>query len=517
MSNPWTISSKRVKISSPDQSWETGGALDLNEGPQVLQKNGNTFVVYSTRESWLKTYRLGLLRLKDPKASPLDPANWMKKGPVFMGTKEVLGVGHASFTTSPDGKEDWIFYHSKKTEAPGWERDMRLQKFTWDENGEPFFGTPIPTGVPMKRPSGDKATQATIPGLGTFDHLQKDFKTTIAGKPVALYILKNKNKAQVAITNYGARLVGLLVPDKNGKMKDVILGFKSIQEYQEPKATYAGPVVGRFGNRISKGKFVLDGVTYQSSLNNGPNMLHGGKQGFHTKVWDATQPNDQTLVLKYLSVDGEEGFPGNLDVTLTYSFNDKNELKLEYEAITDKKTVVNLTNHSFFNLNGEGSGDILSHLLQIKADRYTPIDHTSIPDGTQPDVTGTPFDFRKPVTVGSRINETDIQLKNGQGYDHNFVLNIPKKGMNHVAMFKGDMSGIIMDIYTTEPGLQFYSGNFFKGKNILKGGGRDTYRSGVALETQHFPDSPNQPAFPSTVLNPGQKYHSTSIYKFSAK
>jgi aldose 1-epimerase len=394
---------------------------------------------------------------------------------------------------------------------------MRLQKFTWDENGEPFFGTPIPTGVPMKRPSGDKATQATIPGLGTFDHLQKDFKTTIAGKPVALYILKNKNKAQVAITNYGARLVGLLVPDKNGKMKDVILGFKSIQEYQEPKATYAGPVVGRFGNRISKGKFVLDGVTYQSSLNNGPNMLHGGKQGFHTKVWDATQPNDQTLVLKYLSVDGEEGFPGNLDVTLTYSFNDKNELKLEYEAITDKKTVVNLTNHSFFNLNGEGSGDILSHLLQIKADRYTPIDHTSIPDGTQPDVTGTPFDFRKPATVGSRINETDIQLKNGQGYDHNFVLNIPKKGMNHVAMFKGDMSGIIMDIYTTEPGLQFYSGNFFKGKNILKGGGRDTYRSGVALETQHFPDSPNQPAFPSTVLNPGQKYHSTSIYKFSAK
>jgi galactose mutarotase-like enzyme/GH43 family beta-xylosidase len=517
MSNPWTLSGERIKISSPEQSWETGGALDLNEGPQFLQKNGNTFIVYSTRESWLRTYRLGMLRLKDPKASPLEPGNWIKKGPVFMGTDDVLGVGHASFTTSPDDTEDWIFYHSKKTAEPGWERDMRLQKFSWDKNGDPFFGTPIPAGTPMNRPSGDNQGPVKTTGLTGFEQLQKDFKTTLAGKPVALYILKNKHKAQVAITNYGARLVGLAVPDKNGKLTDVILGFKSIQEYQEPKATYYGPIVGRYGNRLSKGKFVLDGVTYQSSLNNGPNMLHGGKQGFHTKIWDASQPNDQTLVLKYLSVDGEEGFPGNMNVKLTYSFNDKNELKLEYEAGTDKKTVLNLTNHSFFNLNGEGSGDVLNHLLQIKADRYTPIDHTAIPDGTQPEVAGTPFDFRKPVALGSRITEDNPQLKNGQGYDHNFVLNRSKKGMLHVAMFQGDRSGIVMDIYTTEPGLQFYSGNFFKGKFSLKGGGMDTYRSAVALETQHFPDSPNHSSFPSTVLNPGQKYHSVSIYKFSTK
>ncbi len=517
MSNPWTISSERVKISSPDLPWETGGELDLNEGPQVLQKNGNTFIVYSTRESWLKTYRLGMLRLKDAKASPLDPIAWIKKGPVFQGTEEVMGVGHASFITSPDDKEDWIFYHSKKTERPGWQRDIRLQKFSWDVNGEPIFGKPIAAGVEMKRPSGDKYTATEKGIIGSFDAFRKDFKAIVSGKPVDLYILKNKKGSQVAITNYGARLVGLFVPDKAGKLTDVILGFRSIQEYQESKAIYAGPIVGRFGNRINKGEFVLDGISYQSSVNNGPNMLHGGKQGFHTKVWDATQPNAQTLVFKYLSVDGEEGFPGNLNVTVTYSFNDKNELKLEYEATTDKKTVVNLTNHSYFNLNGEGSGDILNHLLQIKADRYTAIDRNSIPDGTLPDVTGTPFDFRKAVTIGSRISKTDIQLQNGKGYDHNFVLNNPKKGLRQVAMFKGDVSGIVMDIYTSEPGLQFYSGNFFNGTGILKWGGKDTYRSGVALETQHFPDSPNQPSFPSTILNPGQKYYSQSIYKFSVK
>jgi aldose 1-epimerase len=518
MSNPWTIDGERVKISSPEQAWETGGPLNLNEGPQVLKKNGNLFIVYSTRESWLPSYRLGLLRLKDTGKSPLDPSNWLKKGPVFTGTDKVYGVGHASFTTSPDGTEDWILYHSKKNDTPGWDRDVRLQKFTWDANGEPLFGEPIPVDVPIAVPSSNKLVTNGTSNISDFNALKERFSTTVEGKPVALYVLKNKNNAQVAITNYGSRLVGLLIPDKNGELKDVIPGFKSIEEYLHPEAAFFGPVIGRFANRVNKGQFVLDGVTYQIPLNDGVNALHGGKKGFFTKVWDASQPNEQTLVLKYKSPDGEEGFPGTLDVTLTYSFNDKNELKLEYEATTDKKTVINLTNHAYFNLNGEGSGGIENHRLLIRAKKYTPVNTTLIPSGTLTRVKGTPFDFRKPQEIGSRINVEDDQLKKGKGYDHNFVLKRRETDqLKYAATLQGDISGIKMNVYTTEPGLQFYSGNFFRGKSTLKSGAKDSYRSALALETQHFPDSPNHPTFPSTILNPGEKFHSVSIYEFSTK
>jgi len=347
---------------------------------------------------------------------------------------------------------------------------------------------------------------------------KKDFDSSIDGKKTDLYILKNKNGMTAAITNYGGRLVSLLVPVKNGKMADVVVGFSSVKDYINSTERYFGATIGRYGNRIAKGKFSLDGKQYALFTNNGPNTLHGGKKGFQAIVWDATHPNDSTLTLTYLSKDMEEGFPGNLNVKVTYSLTADNGFKCEYLATTDKKTIVNLTNHAFFNLNGEGSGTILNHVLQINADSYTPVDSTLIPIGKVKPVTGTPFDFRKPTTIGARINDNNEQLKNGKGYDHNFVLKDNKEnGFIHAATVTGDKSGIVMDIFTQEPGLQFYSGNFMRGKNTFKSGVKDDFRTAFAMETQHFPDSPNQPKFPSTVLEPGKEYHTISIYKFSIR
>jgi aldose 1-epimerase len=344
------------------------------------------------------------------------------------------------------------------------------------------------------------------------------FQKEIDGKKTNLYVLKNKNGMQAAFTNYGGRLVSLLVPDSAGKPVDVVVGFDSVDGFVNSTEPYFGATIGRYGNRIAKGKFTLDGKQYTLATNNGQNTLHGGKKGFQYVVWDAAQPNPQTLVLTYLSKDGEEGYPGNLNVKVTYSLTDDNELKMDYEATTDKKTLCNLTNHAFFNLNGEGSGPILGHVLQIYADQYTPVDTTLIPLGKHADVKGTPFDFTTPETIGKRIEEPNDQLKAGKGYDHNYVLNGTEGlGMTHAATVKGDKSGIKMDIYTQEPGLQFYSGNFMQSKNVFKGGAKDDFRTALALETQHFPDSPNQPSFPSTVLEPGKTYKTSSVYKFSVK
>jgi aldose 1-epimerase len=357
--------------------------------------------------------------------------------------------------------------------------------------------------------STDSTTASLIPG-------KKNFETTIDGKPTDLYVLKNHNGMQAAITNYGGRLVSLVVPDKNGKMTDVVVGFKSVEDYQKSTEPYFGATIGRFGNRIAKGKFSLNGKQYQLSINNGVNTLHGGKKGFQDVVWDADQLNDSTLQLTYLSKDMEEGFPGNLNVKVTYSLTADNGFKAQYEATTDKTTVVNLTNHAFFNLNGEGSGTILNHTVQIYADKYNPIDSGWIPLGPIATVKGTPFDFTTPTTIGARIGEDNIQLKNGKGYDHNFVLNETKvNGLNHAATVTGDKSGIVMDVYTEEPGLQFYSGNFMLGKNTFSDGSKDDFRTAFAMETQHFPDSPNEPSYPSTVLKPGQVYKTFSIYDFS--
>jgi len=345
------------------------------------------------------------------------------------------------------------------------------------------------------------------------------FTDTIDGKPTDLYVLKNSRGMMLAITNYGGRFVSLLVPDKQGKTRDVVVGFKTVSDIINSTEAYFGATIGRFGNRIAKGKFSLDGKEYTLFANNGPNTLHGGKKGYQAVVWDAQQLNDSTIELKYLSKDGEEGFPGNLNVKVTYGLNNSNEVTMEYEATTDKKTVVNLTNHAFFNLNGEGSGTINDHILFINADQYTPVDSTLIPTGKLESVFNTPFDFTKPIAIGSRLDTTkNIQLRYGKGYDHNFVLRSPvATGLNKAATVVGDQSGIVMDILTTEPGLQFYGGNFMQSKNTFKGGSADDFRTAFCLETQHFPDAPNQPGFPSTVLEPGNTYRTSSVYKFSVQ
>ncbi len=347
----------------------------------------------------------------------------------------------------------------------------------------------------------------------------KAFQQTIDGKQTNLYILKNKNNLQAAVTNYGARVVSLLVPDKNGKPTDVVVGYDNVRAYAEGGDTYFGAIVGRYGNRIAKGKFKLDGKEYALVTNNAPNHLHGGNKGFSRVVWGAQQPNDSTLMLTYVSKDGEEGYPGNLTAKVTYTVTNNNELKIDYEATTDKKTVVNLTNHSYFNLNGQGSGTINNHLMMINAYRYTPVDSTLIPLGKIESVVGTPFDFRSFTKIGARINDTgNIQLKYGKGYDHNFVLNKNKRtGLTKAAEVIGDQSGIVMDVYTKEPGIQFYGGNFMNGTHTIKGGKKDDYRTAFCLETQHYPDSPNHPAFPSTTLEPGKVYKTSTVYAFSIK
>jgi aldose 1-epimerase len=344
----------------------------------------------------------------------------------------------------------------------------------------------------------------------------KQFKKTVDGKEVSLYTLSNKNGMKALITNYGGRLVSLYVPDKDGKLVDVVAGFSSVDGYQQSTEPYFGATIGRFGNRIAKGKFSLDGKQYTLFVNNGVNTLHGGKKGFQDVVWDATQSGTQSLTLNYLSKDMEEGFPGNLTVKVIYTLTDNNELEISYLAKTDKNTLVNLTNHAFFNLNGENSGSILGHQVQLNADQYTPIDSTFIPTGKLEAVKGTPFDFTALKSIGKQIEDKNVQLGNGKGYDHNFVLRSHSK-TDAVATVIGDKSGIEMQVYTDQPGLQFYSGNFMQGKNTMKGNHKDDYRTAFAMETQHFPDSPNQPSFPSTVLKPTETYKTTSIYKFSVK
>lgn len=343
------------------------------------------------------------------------------------------------------------------------------------------------------------------------------FETTVDSAKTDLYILKNANGMIATFTNYGGRIVSLRVPDKAGKLVNVVCGFKGISEYQNAKEPYYGATIGRYGNRIAKGKFTLDGRQYTLFLNNGPNTLHGGKKGFQYQVWNAVQPDSSTIIFTRISKDMEEGYPGNLNVKVTYKLNNDNGLEMEYEATTDKPTVVNLTNHAFFNLNGEGSGTILDHQFRILASNYTPVDSTLIPTGKIEPVANTPFDFRQFETMGARINDKNEQLKNGKGYDINFVLDSSSATQHLAATVIGDKTGIEMNVYTDQPGLQVYSGNFMAGANTFNDGVKDYYRTAFAMETQHFPDAPNEPAFPSTVLRPGQTYHTKSVYVFSVK
>lgn len=347
----------------------------------------------------------------------------------------------------------------------------------------------------------------------------KDFQTEIDGKMTDLYILKNKNGYEVAVTNYGGSLVAIMVPDKDGQVANVIQGHDNIQDAINSPEPFLSTLVGRYGNRIAKGKFTLEGKEYNLSINNGPNHLHGGPTGFHARVWDAEQLSENSLKLHYLSADGEEGFPGNLDMTVVYTFTNDNELVIDYTGTTDKTTVVNMTNHGFFSLTGiaNPTPTIEDLECEINADYYVPIDDTSIPTGEIESVKGTPFDFTTPHAVGERIDADHIQTKRGAGYDHCFVLNKKQPGeLTFAARVVEPKSGRMMEVYTTEPGVQVYTDNWADG---YKGQHGATFprRSAICFEAQHFPDSPNHPYFPSVVLKPGEVYTQKTIYKFGVR
>ncbi|HRE66176.1 MAG TPA: aldose epimerase family protein [Cyclobacteriaceae bacterium] len=328
--------------------------------------------------------------------------------------------------------------------------------------------------------------------------------------------LNNTNGLKATITPYGGKVISLWVPDRNGKLSDIVLGYDSATQYPTGNP-YFGALIGRYGNRIGKGQFSIEGTAYQLATNNGTNALHGGPGGFHNVMWNVVDSTPNSITLTYSSVDGEEGYPGTLQVKVTYTLTDANELTIDYEATTDKTTVVNLTHHSFFNLNGEGVGDILNHELQIVADAFTPVDEGLIPTGELKPVAGTPFDFNKPTTIGARINAEDIQLKFGKGYDHNWVLKREGDGLSLAAVVNEPTSGRVMEVWTTEPGLQFYSGNFLDGSDAGKDGKKYQFRTAFCLEAQHFPDSPNKPHFPTTLVKPGSVYKQQTVYKFLVK
>jgi aldose 1-epimerase len=342
---------------------------------------------------------------------------------------------------------------------------------------------------------------------------QKPWGKTPEGEEVTLYTLRNAKGMEMTVTNYGGRVVTLKAPDRAGQMADVTLGFDSLDGYLKENPFF-GALAGRYGNRIAKGRFTLDGVEYKLAVNNGANSLHGGIKGFDKKVWSAKQ-DGQKIEMRYVSRDGEEGYPGTMTTVVTYTLTDDNEFRIDYIITTDKNTVKNVTNHAYFNLAGQGEGDILGHQVTLYADRYTPVDEGLIPTGELRPVAGTPFDFRQPHAIGERIDANDEQIRFGKGYDHNYVLNGEAGSLHPVAKVVEPKSGRVMEVSSTEPGVQFNTGNFLDGSLTGKGGKVYKHRYGFCLETQHFPDSPNKPNFPSVVLKPGERYQSTTIYKFS--
>ena len=357
-------------------------------------------------------------------------------------------------------------------------------------------------------------------GKGPMSIKESEFGTMPNGQQVSLYTLTNANGAVAKITNYGAIVTELWMPDKNGKLADIVLGFDSLEGYLG-ESPYFGTIVGRYGNRIGKGTFTLDGKTYTLAINNGENHLHGGLKGFDKVIWQATAgqagKDGVAVTLRYTSKDMEEGYPGNLSVMIVYTLTNANELRIDYTAATDKATVCNLTHHGYFNLAGQGNGTILNHELMLNADRYTPVDAGLITTGEILPVKGTPMDFTKPTAIGARIDNDFEQLKFGGGYDHNWVLNKKGSEMSLAATVYEPTSGRVMELRTNEPGVQFYAGNFLDGTLTGKGGKVYQYRYGFCLETQHYPDSPNKPDFPTTTLRPGQTYKTTTVYKFSVR
>ena len=341
------------------------------------------------------------------------------------------------------------------------------------------------------------------------------FNKVIDGHPVDLFRLTNKYGMVTEITNYGGRVVTLWVPDKAGKFTDIVLGYETLDGYLNSNEAYFGALIGRYGNRIANGRFSLNDQEYFLAANNAANHLHGGVKGFNVIVWKANQIDSSTLELNYKSVDGEEGYPGNLDIKVIYTLSDENELKVEYWATTDKSTPVNLTHHSFFNLHGDGRGSIADHKLQINANTYTPVDDGLIPTGEFASVQGTPMDFRLAKAIGKDIDKNSKQLVYGNGYDLNWIINQNSEGLNFAAKVVEPRSSRVMEVYTNEPGIQFYTGNFLNGSDIGKNNRPYRSREAFCLETQHYPDSPNHSNFPNTILKPGEKYYSICIYRFA--
>jgi aldose 1-epimerase len=344
-----------------------------------------------------------------------------------------------------------------------------------------------------------------------------NFSGTVDNKNVQMYVLTNSEGAEATVINYGAKIVSLCVPDKNGKLTDIVLGHNNLNEYLCSEEPYFGAVCGRTGNRIAKGKFTLDGITYQLAINNGPNNLHGGLKGFNAVVWNAKQINNQTLELTYQAKDGEEGFPGNLNVKIIYKLTDDNSFDIDYEATTDKTTILNLTNHSYFNLSGEGDPSINDHILVMYASNYLPTDDTAIPYGKPEAVKGTPFDFTTPHAIGERIEADFEQLHFGKGYDHTMILDKKDRELAPAVECYSPKTGIQMNISTTEPGVQIYTGNWMTGNFEGKHGHRYPMRAAVCFETQHFPDSINKPEYPSVILKPGETFKSKTVFRFSVK
>jgi aldose 1-epimerase len=350
------------------------------------------------------------------------------------------------------------------------------------------------------------------------NYLKEDaFNSKYKEKTTALYTLKNKNGLVAQITNFGAKIVSLFVPDSKGNFADIVLGYETIEGYIKGNP-YFGAICGRYANRIADGKFVIEGKTYQLPVNNGPNSLHGGPEGFNNQVFDAKKTGSSAVEMFYVSKDGEMGYPGTLNFKVTYTLTDNNELRLDYEATTDKATYINICSHSFFNLAGEGKGDILNHEIRINAEKFTPVNDVLIPTGEIKSVKGTPMDFTKPTRIGKRIDDDFDQLDYGKGYDHNWVLNKKIKGeLSLAANCHEPISDRILEVYTTQPGLQLYTGNWLDGSDKGKGSKSYGRRSALCLEAQNFPDSPNKSNFPSTLLKPGEVYRHTCLYKFLVK